>query len=433
MSRLEDKTAEIRRWEIKAKDEFRLKKKHTEQEWDYLLRAADCCGEVADMSRGYPDSQSVWRMKSEYFTSKAHEVRMILDKDKQKSIPEKKSSDDMPEKQKSAENGTSRSSVKDDENFTSKNASKEVPLETIKNWYQDKPNHGLDDVVGMDELKEEVRKVILDNIGWEKLEKKYKLPTLKSYMFYGPFGTGKTYFVEGLAKELMDRGFQFLKLDGADLHGKYVGSGEKTLKAAFMEAIDCAPSILFFDEFDNVCVERDSKTAEGHEKRLTNEFIQAYNLLKSSDKTVVFMAATNYPDKIDGAMLSRILSFFLIPLPSEELRKLYFEDSLKSISLSDDIGFDYMADVTDNYSVRDLEKVSFIIINDLMYIAKSKYAVRDKNGEFLPEESFEKVDEAFSMGKVVLTKDMFDTILEKNPPEKKEDILESLRAFEAKQ
>lgn len=436
MSRLEDKTAEIQRWEIKANDEFRLKKRHTEQEWDYLLRAAECCGEVADMSRGYSDSQAVWKMKAEYFATRANEVRMILDRDKQKEPSERKqSSSDVIKKSEKAAISTvhDTSTVQDDNGFTSRNVSKEVPLEMIKSWYQEKPKHGLDDVVGMDELKGEVRKVILDSIGWEKLERKYNLPTLKSYMFYGPFGTGKTFFVEGLAKELMDRGFKYLKLDGADLHGKYVGSGEKALKAAFLEAIDCAPSILFFDEFDNVCVERDSKTTEGHEKRLTNEFIQAYNLLKSSDKTVVFMAATNYPDKIDDAMLSRILSFFLIPLPSESLRKLYFETHLKGLVMSDDVTFDYMADLTDNYSVRDLEKVTTTLTNDMMAIAKSKYALRDDKGNYLPEESTDIVDEALLTGKVVLTKAMFDAVLENNPPEKKEDILASLRAFEAKQ
>ena len=59
MSRFEDKTVEIRRWEIKANDEFRLNKRHTEKEWNYLLKAAECCREVSDMCRGYPDLQKV--------------------------------------------------------------------------------------------------------------------------------------------------------------------------------------------------------------------------------------------------------------------------------------------------------------------------------------------------------------------------------------
>ncbi len=435
MSRFEDKTVEIRRWEIKANDEFRLNKRHTEKEWNYLLKAAECCREVSDMCRGYPDLQKVWMMKSEYFEKKADQSRLVLDEEKKTSTEK---SDTGPKETKRTEEKiqyTERAERPEEDTggFTSRNASKEVPLEMIKGWYQEKPDHGLDEVVGMDDLKEEVRKVILDSIGWEKLEKKYKMPILKSYMFYGPFGTGKTYFVEGLAKELMDRGFKFLKLDGTDLHGKYVGSGEKALKAAFQEAIDCAPSLLFFDEFDNVCVQRDSKTIEGHEKRLTNEFIQAFNDLKSSNKMVIFMAATNYPDKIDGAMLSRILSFFLIPLPSEEMREKYFENNLRTIVLEEGVSYSYMADLTDNYSVRDLDKIAIAMKTELFDTAKSQFGIRDENGVFILEESVKRVDEALSTGKVRLTKELFDRILEKNPPEKKDDILASLRAFEAKQ
>jgi len=422
----------IKKLEIRAKDEVRKNHVHTKLEYNYYIEAHKCCYNMASLySENYPDAAKSWRRKGDFYLYSAQIAQNALEEDK---------------KQKSQTNCLEHEILKTDEaelnkpnnqtdSFTSKNSSDDVPLEMIKNWHQSKDSihHGLSDVVGMDELKKDVEKVIMNNIGWEKLERKHKQPTLKSYMFYGPFGTGKTFFVEGLAKDLMERGFTYLKLDGADLHGKYVGGGEKALRAAFKEAIDCAPSILFFDEFDNVCVEREGQEAEGHERRLTNEFIDAHGLLKNAQKTVIFMAATNYPDRIDGAMLSRILSFFLIPLPSEELRKKYLSDSFEIYTLSDDITYDYMADVTDNYSMRDLDKIKFYIKSELINSAKEQFALKDEKGYPIPsEESFELVDNALTTGKVLISKELFDQALIKCPPEKKDDILASLKAFKNK-
>lgn len=39
---------------------------------------------------------------------------------------------------------------------------------------------------------------------------------------------------------------------GADFHSKYVGDGEALLRNTFRRALLAAPSILFFDEADNI-------------------------------------------------------------------------------------------------------------------------------------------------------------------------------------
>lgn len=459
MSRASEKNAELRKLEIKANDEYRLKKVHTETELDYVLRMAELCQDISDINAAYPDEKEKWRRKKEYYNDRAREIEIFLASQKPKPEPKPEpepESKTVPGFRTNSNNGggeqetetaPARTMDKDsrfacyaekfgspipDEGYISPNSSKEVPPEMIRNWYQDFPDHDLNDIVGMDELKEKAKRDILNKIGWEMLDKSFSMPTLKSYLFYGPYGTGKTFFVEGLSMELMKRGFKFLRLGGSDVHGKYVGSGEKVVRAAFNEAKSCAPCILFFDEFDNICADRDGATVEGHEKRLSNEFIQEYDKLKKSKNPVVVLTATNYPDKIDDAMLSRILTSLLIPLPEESLRQLYFRNEFKKFKTSDDIDFDYMADETDNFSMRDLDKIKFYIKNDILESAKERFGVKGDDGEISPELSQKAVIDAISSGRISITKELFDTALEKNPPEKKDDILASLKAFSEK-
>ncbi len=317
--------------------------------------------------------------------------------------------------------------------FTTRNASEDVSAETIAKWYQEKPNHGFEDIVGMEDLKAEIQSEILDNIGWEGTDELLHISKLKSFLLYGPFGTGKTFFIEAIAKELMDRGFKFIKLTGSDVHDSYVGVGEKKVKTAFLEAVDNAPCVLYFDEFENMCVRRDGN-AEGHEKRLTVSFMESYNIIVNADKPIIFLAATNYPDKIESAMLSRILSYVLVPLPSEEVRCKYFNDFLKKtkIQCDNDINPEMMADVTDNYSFRDLKKVTDNLKLTIKKEAQKQFSIYDDKGKILAKESDENTTKAIAEGKILMTKTLFDNVKNAFSPEKKGDILASLEEFEKK-
>ena len=191
--------------------------------------------------------------------------------------------------------------------------------------------------------------------------------------------------------------------------------------------------MIFFDEFENMCVRRDGN-AEGHEKRLTVSFMESYNIIVNADKPIVFLAATNYPDKIESAMLSRILTYVLVPLPSEEVRCKYFNDffSKTKIKCSDNIQAEFMADVTDNYSFRDLKKLTDGIKQSVKKAAKEQFAVYDENNNLLPHESDENAANAIIEGKLTLTNEMFENVKNSFSPEKKGDILASLEAFEKK-
>lgn len=311
--------------------------------------------------------------------------------------------------------------------FVTKNACKDVTADTIRRWHKPQPNHSFDNVVGMEDLK---NKLINEaaNLGWTRVDKALKISAVQSYFFYGPPGTGKTYIIEAFAHELMKKGFHFIQLMGSDIHASLVGVGEKTVQIAFQEAIDNEPCLIFIDEIDNVCVNRD-KYAEGHEKRLTVAFLEAYNLLRASGKRVIFMGATNHPMKVDEAMMDRIKRV-PVPLPDEVNRLRYFSNFFQAVSLEEGFTFEDMVARTDNYSYRDMERLCEDIAFRLKSLLIQDCKVYNENGELDQDAADLRASEVIDSGSLVLTREMFETSQSRVPPADKTQIRNELREFE---
>ena len=314
--------------------------------------------------------------------------------------------------------------------FQTKNAIKEVPAETIESWFKTQPDHGLDDLVGMEEQKELLRREAA-NLGWERTDDALSISPTQRYFFYGLPGTGKTYLIEAFAHDMMKLGFSFIHLKGSEIHSSLVGVAEKTVQIAFQEAIDHAPSIVFIDEIENVCSSRGGSNAQSHERHLTVAFLEALNTMKNSGKRIVFIGATNYPRQVDAAMRDRV-HMVCVPLPSEEVRAKYFHapKKLGMLPLDDDLTYEYMADQTDNFSFRDLDT----LIDDLKTRARARatdlFAVYDESSKLDLQKTDAAAAEAIRDGKVKLNFDLFTEAMNANPPAKKRDISEELEKFE---
>lgn len=281
---------------------------------------------------------------------------------------------------------------------------------------------------------EEVKSILESraaNLGWDRIDSALKINPVQSYFFYGPPGTGKTFVIEAFASEMMDKGFKYIRLLGGDIHASLVGVAEKTVQIAFQEAVDNEPCIIFIDEIENVCVSRSGRNVEGHEKRLTVAFLEAYNLLKESGKRVIFMGATNYPGLIDEAMLDRI-TMIRIPLPPTESRKKFLESKLESITTESGYSFEDMAEATENYSFRDLERLTDALSAKLKDMAIEAYRVNNDDGTINRELTDIAAAEAVSEGRVQLSKELFELMHKELPPSDKTAICEELEAFEAR-
>lgn len=314
--------------------------------------------------------------------------------------------------------------------FTTRNACKEVPADVIEKWYKGKPSHTLEDVTGMEAQKQ----LLMDkagNLGWDRIDSALNISPVQSFFFYGAPGCGKTFLIEAFASKMMDKGFKFIRLLGGDIHASLVGVAEKTVQIAFQEAIDNEPCIIFIDEIENVCVSRKQHNAEGHEKRLTVAFLEAYNLLREAGKRVIFMGATNYPSQVDEAMLDRI-TLVPIPLPDEEIRAEYFSRKFASLSIEPGFTFPEMADVTDNYSFRDMDRLVGYVRERIRQRVIEQYKVITPEGQVNQEQTDIGGADAIASGSVVLTRALFDESRAALPPSSKADSRAELEAFEAK-
>lgn len=193
----------------------------------------------------------------------------------------------------------------------------------------------------------------------EALNRNLKIPSMKSFFFYGPPGCGKTYIIEAFAHELMQQGYKFMSLSSADIHSKFSGEADKIVQRAFREAVDNAPCILFMDEVDGVCQNRNLPNLSDFNMQLTTTFLTAYNGLSRANaeqKSVIFIGATNYPANVDAAMLDRV-ELVRIPLP-EEVRGQVFRSALEDIvRLEPGLGWLDMAVATEGYNQRDVKAI----------------------------------------------------------------------------
>ncbi len=150
----------------------------------------------------------------------------------------------------------------------------------------------------------------------------------RNALFYGLPGTGKTMFAKLLAK--------FCKTDyaifsGADFAQFKPGDDIKELHK-FFDWAQNSPNglIVFIDEADSFLKNR--KILDNSAINLVNAFLSRTG--ESSDK-IMFIFATNHPEELDPAVLSRIHRKINFPLPGAEERRQIIELYLKKYILED--------------------------------------------------------------------------------------------------
>ena len=377
--------------------------KHTAEECQYLQRAAELQSEMADMTIG--EERNHHLREKETISAKIITILKEIDPQKAQAYEEGKS-----DGKKTSQTTGGRGGDSDKEKLDA----------MAKSWYKEAPNHSFKDVSGMAELKDKLADCVT-NSNCEALLDFLKIPRLNTYFFVGPPGCGKTYIIEAFANELVnmkDKDYKFLSLVGSDIISRYVGDAEKIVTRMFEEAESCAPCIVFIDEIDGVCRNRSQKSMPEYAASITTSFLTGYNRMKNSGKSIIFIGATNYPQRVDSAMLDRA-EVIRVPLPDMEARSNAFRMQFDSIiELEDDINYDDMASVTDGYNYRDIERVTSImkksVFEQVMQQAENEQAAID----------------LIKFGKFKLKKKDFDDAMAGFKPSSKKDILDAIDKWE---
>ena len=100
----------------------------------------------------------------------------------------------------------------------------------------------------------------------------------------------------------------------SDIGSKWYGESEKKVTILFEEAKKQHYSILFIDELDCICSNRDRSRNEYGRKVLTS-FLTEINRIGDDVNNVAVMAATNRPWDLDRAVQDRFDTKIYVPLP----------------------------------------------------------------------------------------------------------------------
>ncbi|KAI7576056.1 AAA-domain-containing protein, partial [Hortaea werneckii] len=153
---------------------------------------------------------------------------------------------------------------------------------------------------------------------------------LPGLMLYGPPGTGKTLLAKAVAKE---SGATVLEISGAQIYEKYVGEGEKMVRAVFSLAKKLSPCVVFIDEADAIFGSRSGAGNRNTHREIINQFLREWDGM--DDHGVFMMVASNRPFDLDDAVLRRLPRRLLVDLPVAKDRESILGIHLKNEALDD--------------------------------------------------------------------------------------------------
>lgn len=216
--------------------------------------------------------------------------------------------------------------------------------------------HTFDDIGGLEYAKKYFRRVA-ENIPLAATSAAKKRGVPKGILLCGPPGTGKTVLAEALAGEA---GITLVRL--GDIQASHVGESERNMTRALKLLEELAPVVVFVDEIDQSLGRRSAGNEgdSGVNRRLFGKLLEFMGDNKNRGK-VLWVAASNRPDYLDQAMISRFDAVMAIlpPYTVEECKKILqvMESRVEGISYSTDFleNIDSMAEMFSGLPGRTVE------------------------------------------------------------------------------
>uniref|UniRef100_UPI00358F3CCE spastin-like n=1 Tax=Myxine glutinosa TaxID=7769 RepID=UPI00358F3CCE len=217
------------------------------------------------------------------------------------------------------------------------------------------PSVHWEDIAGQELAKQALQEIVILPSLRPELFTGLRAPA-RGLLLFGPPGNGKTMLAKAVANE---SNATFFSISAASLTSKYVGEGEKLVRAMFAVARELQPSIVFIDEIDSVLCERREGEHEAS-RRLKTEFLLEFDGMQlDSDERMLVMGATNRPQELDEAVLRRFSKRIYVSLPEEETRLKLLSHLLAKhgnpLSRKD---LSHLARITEGYSGSDLTSLA---------------------------------------------------------------------------
>ena len=169
----------------------------------------------------------------------------------------------------------------------------------IKKCTCEKPAHRLDDILGADDMVDYLTSATewYDDID---IDLYLAVSPVRDYLLCGGNEQDRQIIADGLASELIDQGFRYLKVDAEEI------ADPDTIRSLFEEALGDNLTILYIENVDKICIdrERNLEAEPDIEKRrndweITMPYLQSYKKLHFSKREVFFLAAADSPENMD--------------------------------------------------------------------------------------------------------------------------------------
>lgn len=211
-----------------------------------------------------------------------------------------------------------------------------------------------DDIAGLTFAKTAIREAVVWPMLRPDIFTGLRRPP-KGILLFGPPGTGKTLIGKCVASQSKST---FFSISASSLTSKWIGDGEKMVRALFTVARVHQPSVIFIDEVDSLLSQRSDKEHESSRRIKTEFLVQLDGATTDSDERILVIGATNRPQELDEAARRRFVKRLYIPLPEYEARlQLIRKLIVKEKHQLDDGHFALVAERSDGYSGADIKNL----------------------------------------------------------------------------
>ncbi|XP_049932250.1 ATPase family AAA domain-containing protein FIGL1 isoform X2 [Nymphaea colorata] len=229
-------------------------------------------------------------------------------------------------------------------------------IEHVSNEIMDKdPNVRWSDIAGLEHAKKCVTEMVIWPLLRPDIFRGCRSPG-RGLLLFGPPGTGKTMIGKAIAGEAKAT---FFYISASSLTSKWIGEGEKLVRALFAVASCRQPAVIFVDEIDSLLSQRKSEGEHESSRRLKTQFLIEMEGFDTGSEQILLIGATNRPQELDEAARRRLTKRLYIPLPSPEarawiVRNLLAKDGLFSLSDED---INSVCRLTEGYSGSDMKNL----------------------------------------------------------------------------
>lgn len=218
----------------------------------------------------------------------------------------------------------------------------------------------LDDLIGMDDIKREV-KHLESMIHNRSVYKSHNIDKPFNVMLTGPAGTGKTKLAGYLARQL---NIPLIQSSGASLESGLVGGGSKTLNGIYKKACAQGRCMIFLDEAQSLFMPR-GRGERKWDDDTANTLLGLLDGIKSEEgREIIWVVASNFDDinsDMDEAMLRRFSVKINFRLPNKaersELLRVFLGRKDANVIAWERLDLNAVAEVTANLSPALLESV----------------------------------------------------------------------------